>query len=131
MVYRIEITRSHVSYELETCPQLGIDGHTADDCTGDCTWLEGGSRPLSEPEREVREFDSSEFDSPVNWAIETLRPLYSFEPSSYPIGTVEREHAWLSACDRQSDGSHIEVTARLAGRWTPAQRARAFRRITA
>jgi len=130
MNYMLAVTRHHVAYSLETCPHLGPD-HGPDDCTGDCTWLEGGYRSISDPETEHHIMPADSDRTAVAWAVEELRPLHSFEPSSYPVGTSARAHEWLSACEVRGDDTRIEISARLVGDWSEEERAEAFRLITA
>lgn len=134
-MYSIEITRHHVAYELDECTYIGQDDHTRDDCTGECTWLDGGSREISPATNELIVGcleDQEDHGSFVAWAVEYLRALpYSFEPSSWPIPAEEPLRAWLSANDWQPDGTSIEVSVWLTGsEWTDQQRAEVFRRVT-
>lgn len=82
------------------------------------------------------DFDLDEGDAPktpVQWAIATIRPLASFEPSVSPIPDALNAHAWLGSSERQftRDGEiDTEISVRLEGNWTPKERAEVFRGVT-
>lgn len=70
--------------------------------------------------------------TPVQWAINVLRPMAEFEPSSCPLQGSEPEHVWLTANEERDFATSIdtEITVYLTGDWTDAERSEVFRGAT-
>lgn len=120
-----------MSYTIDVTCAL-VSAYTEED-----EWMDGDTRELEPSHAHSLAYDPSEDgDSPRDWAIETLRDMASFEPSSYPIGPVARPHEGLHAS--QDDDNYSgpgrrmrETSAYLNGDWTDAERADVFRGATA
>lgn len=70
--------------------------------------------------------------TPVQWAINVLRPMAAFEPSSWPIQDEEPEFTWLSSWQSFDPATSIEtdISVRLTGDWTDRERSEVFRGTT-
>lgn len=67
---------------------------------------------------------------PVDWAVQLLRPMMGFEPSSWPVQGAG--HEWLSGTYRNPyTTEETETTVRLTGEeWTVDMRREVFERVT-
>ncbi|WP_413116225.1 hypothetical protein ACK1X7_36955 [Streptomyces sp. CY1] len=130
MSYTIEITRSVVSYRTPTgvTPTGGRYGGE---------WMEGENR-LIEPTLTVREAcdeDDAEWweGDVIAWAVDRIERAGVTEPSIYPIGDAVPEHAWLHGRYEdpyEGDSKIAETSVRLAGDWSPQQRAEIFHKVS-
>lgn len=132
-VFGIEVTTRVVSLRAESCEFEGEESH---ECTGECTWLDGDAREVEAPSTVTVEADADDlevFGGPVGWALRyVLTKTDAVEPSVSPVGGEVPESAWLSgsyADPYEGDTRVREVSVRLVGDWTPAERARVFRGV--
>jgi hypothetical protein len=144
MGYTLEITRRQISPYAEECRYKSEEGHSADgsgsDCTGDCRWMEGDVRLLTDFGAFIAEMDdddAEEYGGPVAWAAYYLSLHHpeiahaSIEGSgSFDVkwqGQV-RECEWLMGESKDVFNPEIvdETTVRLTGDFTPSQRAKVF-----
>jgi hypothetical protein len=114
MTFRIEITRTWYYVESDESETWTTDPHRT--------------------EHSEIEYDSDAkdlYESPEQWAIETLRggDFPALEASGCPIPDALPDHWWLSATEADAyTNEESEVTIRLVSpEWTPEMRAEVFR----
>jgi hypothetical protein len=117
-----------MSYDIE------ISRRTTDPYTEEGEWMEGDSREIRDHGTDTETYDP-EFDdqgSPAAWAVERIRRTGTYEPSVSPVPAELHDSAWLSCTIEDNyTTQREEVSVRLSGAWTPAERAEVFRLVSA
>jgi hypothetical protein len=135
-MHDIEISRRTIDPYDET--GRWMDGDTREVCdhgTDTETYDPAYDGPEPLPWWNVRRYAGAskrERAARVAWAAERIGRTGAYEPSVYPVPAELSPHAWLSgAVDDSYTTEREEVSVRLTGDWSDAERAEVFRLVSA